>query len=976
MTQRLDTPEGSTGIPGSYPSFNILAGNTGTPQAGIMLVLGESDGGPDWTQETDLTQNFYRPDQIGAVRAKYVGGRIVDGVNAAFKPSQDVKLKGAPNAVYIVKVNPSTKAYTTLLKVGGGTYHYLADKNWGDDGNLIAFQLTAAQSEAVPTTGPFTLLLPNAATDLRLRVNGGAAINYSMVALDTPTATVAGLDALAGVDATGGVSRVPLAVAGTLAAVASVNQLTFTRSVAWATAPTAGDTAYVPPASPVGGTHAFLKPSVTVGGSNIDTILALNLSGAGGNSVTLATVADAMAAAGSVAVVGNAITVHYDPTVSTVADFEALFAGGLVVTAGKVYVATAGTGATVLTDPADTFSSTAFHSGADENAGSYVITAVGSTTITATKLLDASGGPGALTTPVTVQAWPVLALTDLQAYSPAVVSLTAAVPVDGYGKSMEIAELTSAAGRLSDLAYQLNTTKVTWVSKTGAAEELDSVAEYAVSLADSRQRDSVYETAATTSGVTALGGDVVMSVGYLGDTATMTITNELLTTTVTGGAGTSLSIKFKQFVTISDLVSFVAAQPGYTATLLLPEYGPKAPGAYKAKVTGYLDRVVAVGICTTFGAEPGRVKSDAHTFFAAVQSQRLVQLGTANPSLVPQPATPVGNIQAAAGLPAVAAGYLTGGTKAGSTAAAIQAAIGATERIAFNFGVLLLAQDATLDIEDGETESTSTYTLAAAVTYARLQAERLQGKFERKPRLWFAGVMGSYVATQRPFAIAQATQGLLTLAFMDTLALGVDAETHQYQPWYCAVLLAAMQAAALARGIVHKEPTQSGFVHRFGDFNPENKGMVQNALDSGLCPVATGQASTAAVGGKGRWTVVSDQTCYTRDNSFFYNSFQALNVFFLLEMSVSSNTEDQIVGESNADVDAQLVKRVVAGEMAKALALGYTASDDEAPLGYVAINVSQTTSSTFKVSIQKCKLATLVYFIDMNFSVSQVTRNA
>lgn len=111
-----------------------------------------------------------------------------------------------------------------------------------------------------------------------------------------------------------------------------------------------------------GGVRAKLQPSVDLGTTGIDTVLQNSVTGTGGNSITLTTVADGVAKAGSIAVVGNAITVHYQDGVTQVSDFEALFPA--VCTDGTVSVKTTGTAITVLAAPGDTFGPSNFINGA------------------------------------------------------------------------------------------------------------------------------------------------------------------------------------------------------------------------------------------------------------------------------------------------------------------------------------------------------------------------------------------------------------------------------------------------------------------------------------------------------------------------------------------------------------------------------------------------------------------------------------
>lgn len=855
MAQTLTNQNGSTVRPGAYPDqAQVVEDVTGIATSGIMLLLGEADAGPGYLDEVDLAQNFYTPDQYPLVRAKYRSGHLVDAFFGAAKPSQDRKLPGSPSAIYVLKTNRSTRAQATLLKLDGATtYHYLADKGYGSFGNIISYEVAAATSEVPPTTGQFTLLVPNNTTDTSFRSNGGSSVAYQFSALSLPSANVTAINALSGVDATGGADRSIITVTGNLTVAATGNQVTITRSVAWAATPEVGDTLYIPSGSAIqGGTNA--------------------------------------------------------------------------------------------------------------NRGSYVVTAATSTTVTATKLLDASGGAGALTPPEAVGATAIAATTDLRAFSPVTISQTAATAIDGVGKSLEWNELTTSTGRLTDLCYALSTTKSAFVSTASAPSLMTSAAEYQVTLADAMALDNVTEVTDT------VGGEVVLGISYAGTTATVTTTATALTTSVTGGSGANLTLPYSTFRTIADLAAYVNAQPGYKCTVLLPFYGNQAPGTY-------LDKVSGQGICTTTGNLTGRLKIDAKAFFDAVQSTALVQLGTSNPLTDPQPAAPTGNRPAGAGLPLAASGFLAGGAKAGTTQAQMVAAIERCEKLIFNFGCLLISQDASVDITEGETESTSTYQLEPCIIKARQQAEALSTQFRRKPRQWFAGIEGSYVAVQRPMAIRQSTVGLLALTIQDIRALSADGTIKLFQPWYGAMLAAAMQAGAFSKGIVHREPSQNGVSHRYGDFDAGDDGQVSNALRSGICVLSQGMANPGVPGAQGRWMWDSDQTAYVRDSSFFYNSIQARYIYDIVRMTVALGTEDAVVGESSADVDAVLVKKIVESFLSKCVDLKLLAKDDEAPRGWVNVLVEQD-GPVFKVEVIRMKLAGLVYFVDLRFSVAKIKRRA
>lgn len=91
----------------------------------------------------------------------------------------------------------------------------------------------------------------------------------------------------------------------------------------------------------------------------LDTIVKARAGGAGGNSITVAAAADSAAAEGvTIAEVGNAVTIHFEDGVSTVADVEAAIDADSTL----IMVKTAGTGATVLAG-ADAFAATALAGG-------------------------------------------------------------------------------------------------------------------------------------------------------------------------------------------------------------------------------------------------------------------------------------------------------------------------------------------------------------------------------------------------------------------------------------------------------------------------------------------------------------------------------------------------------------------------------------------------------------------------------------
>jgi hypothetical protein len=259
MAQQFVTSAGTLIIPSAKVQYQVATANAGLATTGVLMIVGEADAGPRFSAEATLQDNSFGPDSLAAVISKYQSGPIVDAFRAATAPANDPNIVGSFSSCVIVKTNDSIKAKSALTIWGGGAYNSagalamsLADKSYGKLGNLIFYTIDQKTAEVVPTTGAFTMLLPIAATDISIRVNGGAALPLTLGALSTPAANVAAIDALAGVAATGGTDRValPRSVAGNLAlTVLSGNNVQIDYTGTWEHDSPVGDTLYIPATS-------------------------------------------------------------------------------------------------------------------------------------------------------------------------------------------------------------------------------------------------------------------------------------------------------------------------------------------------------------------------------------------------------------------------------------------------------------------------------------------------------------------------------------------------------------------------------------------------------------------------------------------------------------------------------------------------------------------------------------------------------
>jgi hypothetical protein len=575
------------------------------------------------------------------------------------------------------------------------------------------------------------------------------------------------------------------------------------------------------------------------------------------------------------------------------------------------------------------------------NAGSYIVTGSSANQILATKLLDAAGTPGQLTPPTNRAAISVASTTnDLQAYAALTIhSVTSANPIDGFGKSIEIAELTTGTSLLSNIAYALSNgvpAQVTWISKTSAPKLIVSATEYIAQLTASRQVDSITEDLSA-------GGQVALAVGYLGTTGQLVNDGTTLTITVSGGAGTSpAAIKLADFPTVADLATYLSSLTGFTA----------APGTavLGSQPSNSLDQGT-FNIGSTFaGLTPGRIKQDAYRFYNKLKNDAiLVQL----------------HAQPAAGLPAPTAGisYLTGGTKGATSDATFSSAMDALALVRGNFMVPLFSRNASADVADGLTDAASSYTIAGIHAYSRAHVLKMSTLKARRNRQAFLSIRDTFANSKT--VAANTASFRCSMAFQDVKDAGASG-VKQFQPWMASVKAAAMQAAAFYRPIFRKGIAMSGVLQAAGDFNDQDDSKMEDALLAGLLPIRRDET--------GGFYFVSDQTTYGKDSNFVFNSIQATYVADLIAVTTAQRMEKAFVGQSVADISASLALSTLEAIMEDLRRLKLISASDDAPKGFRNAKV-KISGPAMVVSIE-VKLAGAIYFVPITFSITQVQQSA
>jgi hypothetical protein len=180
-----------------------------------------------------------------------------------------------------------------------------------------------------------------------------------------------------------------------------------------------------------------------------------------------------------------------------------------------------------------------------------------------------------------------------------------------------------------------------------------------VTLNVNRQKDNIQEALSA-------GGEIALKVGYLGTTATLTIDDtpcrspapvEPEATSASASRTSRRSATWPRSSTARPATKPMSARRS-SASFRPRRWTTSRP----------------IGICSTFGEEPGRVKIDGYRFFNKVGESTLVQLQDAAGTV----------LQAGSGLPQPVATltYLAGGAKGVTTDADVTAASPPSRRCA------------------------------------------------------------------------------------------------------------------------------------------------------------------------------------------------------------------------------------------------------------------------------------------------------
>lgn len=936
MASIFVTQSGATLIvPDSSVDVKVENNPSGIATSGVIAIVGEADSGPSWEQDKlngrKLSLNSYGPTDVNRVMAKYGSGRIVDAFRGIATPSSSPRIQGSPNRIVIVKTNDSAKA----SKATDDNHGSFKAKREGADGNEIKFAVATTQSESAPTTGAFSYVPSASTSSVAFRVNGGAKATLNISADMAPDALANAItQGISALNAVGGVSRgVISGLSGQNIELSVVSgqdvEISLAAGQLFAATPVAGDTIRIASGSVIqGGSNENIGWYLVTSVSNTTTDASIQA-----KKITVG----APSAVAPIAISGSPAAdmlcysaMRIDNVTGTDRQIinTALVGTNLTVSvAGSAATLTLATGSVFAVTPkvGDLLKINAgpFQGAGNANIGWYQVTEVSNNIVSAyIKASRLSNGLPVAVAAAAIGGTSNVVVLDRQ--------------IKGVGKALEIYDNGGSAN--------INTIFKDLAVNNAA----DFLGELLVSDAELKKQITLKKDSIGANEVFAVGGNVVLSVGYNGTTASLTISRSgssyTLTTTVTGGAGANLNIDLNKIATISDLVSKINGNTGYSASA-----GSVADSQRNPSI---LDELT-VNIASDLGHKPGRIKRDIYD---------LVEANVAvNNSSVLVEYIPV----ATAGLPTdMPFTFLENGAKGASTGLDFANAIDALQGVRCNFVVPLVSADAADDIALGETDAGSTYTVDAVNTAVKSHCLAMSTAKIKRHRIGVVSKRGSF---------QEAKESALNLAnfriahlFQDVSDINANGDIEQFQPWMASVKAAGMQAAGAYKSIFNKTVNITKAVQAAGDFDDENLTDCEDAILAGLIPIQRQET--------GGYNFLTDQTTYGLDNNIVYNSVQAVYVSDLIALSLAESLKKAFVGESVADVTAAVAVSFIKAKMAEFLSLKFIVGTTDFPAGYKSINVS-INGNVMEVEVVAI-LTTSIKFIPITLSIEGIKSTA
>jgi hypothetical protein len=494
----------------------------------------------------------------------------------------------------------------------------------------------------------------------------------------------------------------------------------------------------------------------------------------------------------------------------------------------------------------------------------------------------------------------------------------AAAAIKGYAKSMEIAGAGAALVGLS-------------------AGLVQSSVEASSTIVLAQPRDLLTETE-------SVGGNVVLNVGFNGVAATATIAID--DTKITLNAGTPIVFEKANYPTMKELVDDINIRTGWAASVSSTQYNQLSPEV--------LDQVSAIGALSPAG-KPAMIKKDAAE----------VQWMFANSTLI-ELVDPV-----MCGLPsALTKTALAGGLKGGTSMASIVAALEKFTKFHVNFVLPLFSRDATADISDSLTDSTSAYTIDAIHQLVKSHISMMKTTKKRSERQGYLSLKKSFVDCKDQAGVL--ADGRQQLFIQDVRQVDAAGNIKWFQPWALAAMVAgARSGSSIGEPMTFKFMNVSGIRHTAQpmstaeadiviDFDPDT--MTDEAIQAGITFLESRQG--------GGFRVVVDNTTYGRDGNFVWNRGNVIYAADIVAINLRNQLEDIYVGRKNTVKVAEIAS-TAASILETLRAQGVLVATPDAPTGFKDLSV-RLEGNTIYVTVT-IKIVEGIDFILSDITVQRAT---
>ena len=886
-----------TVIPGVYDYLRVQDSlPSPVPGPRSIVIIGEAQSGVP-SKFLDMRLNFFT--DYNSLLAYYKKGPLVDAARQLFANQPSPAFSGAVSRVYVYKTNNTQRAEKVIsLPANFGA---LAAAVWEEDGNLIKSQIKSAASEVKPSKS-FQYIPAGGARTLNVIVSGKKFTSGALAALATPVAAQSALSAaLSGsASVTGGALRSLFIGADTADLVVSAvaDELTITLSPDTSTSTfasvQAGDVLVIPHASSVVGASSENAGSYVVLSASATAITAQKIHSISAVGADIDYIAPGAATGLNIIVADQA----------AYATAEVMVFSPIIITVTETTVVGSGASLELLDSSAGTsgLRGVIDHASFSEIIGAQAATVgfISATASGSSLSVSLSGAtfslvarPGDIvkirhSSAIAGASKENVGLYVVSSANASALSLTSLV-----GSSLASVASVTLGGVTSHVALQPG-----FVTSSFGARKIVSASESQVTIEASRQKDnSVWPSA-------AIGGKAFIEISYNDGVATAASLSidqtRKLTVTFTGGPA-AVSISTLKYETLGGLVSYLNSLPGFSARVI-----ENKDSSLSVKS---LDMVSGVGILagsSAAQAQNGRIKGDYYLWAKHFQDNFSNLLAFKEGSLVLK-----------AGLPTVesVSGFLSGAAIGGTSGAEVQAALDASLKVDASQVLPLFSRDALYDIQDGYTDSSSSYTIDAVHAATSSHCATASGSLVRKERFGLVSFHGSSVETKTKASAIGFER--VQMAFQLARSVNSQGAIEWIQPWIlCAVVAAGRAQGALGTSMLRKsfnvsEVKHIGNLPPFSDtlaqdFEPDSFGELSEAIEAGLLCF---QAKT----GSGVQLVSPDLTTRSREGDPQGWVWERCNVLFCLDevrKSVRGSLEN-FIGARTSDVSPAFVKKAI-----------------------------------------------------------------